>query len=87
MLLVYQHISEPGLSLIHVYESLIGVFHRTLFKKWLDVLLGGQLKHLSDLIRRPYHGPTQLPPTYNQSTSGHGDHPVVRVTNLDQGTV
>ena len=58
--LVLQHIPVPRLSIDHINDRLVCLFHATLLNPWLDLLISRKLQHLFNLLWRPNSRTTDL---------------------------
>lgn len=69
MLLVDKDVTVTSLALVHVDDGLVGVGERACHNPRLDVLVNGELEHLSNLARRANQAATNLHAVKNESES------------------
>ena len=88
LLLVGKNVSVTSLAGLHVDNGLVGVLHAPDLDPGLDLLVGGKLEHLLDLVRSTNGTATNLDTAHDEGEGvDRGKVAAVRGTNLDEGTL
>lgn len=81
---VHQHIAVTRLSVSHVLDCLVGVFHRSFLNPGLQLFVGSQLQHLAKIAGGTDERATQLHASHDQDVRRDSQGAVFRIAQLDE---